>query len=83
MVWSEVLRFISEPAALARLCAINLQTIRKKDEQFRSKSGLATVKFLYTGVKKLYIFCKTLFCILLVFNDIQVWHGGCHAENRK
>ena len=30
-----------------------------------------TVKFLYTAVKKLYAFCKTLFYILLVFNDLQ------------
>jgi hypothetical protein len=41
-----------------------------------------TVKFLYTTVKKLYIFCKICFYILLVFNDLKVWHGRCPAKRQ-
>ena len=45
---------------------------QKKDDQFRSKSGLATVKFLYTTVKKLYTFCKMLFLYFIGFLMICV-----------
>ena len=46
---------------------------------FNPKNGFATVKFLYTTVKKLYTFCKGIFCNPLVFNCLQFWHADCYA----
>ena len=46
---------------------------------FNPKNGFATVKFLYTTVKKLYTFYNGYFFKLLIISVLHFWHVDCYA----